>query len=184
MSSNQISPSSSAGSAGQPPPFPSLFLSPRSPSLWAALSLPPSLALDHSLALSLCVSLHPLSERQAEAVGSLRRVWGSARAVRGCYLGLLQQTGSSSPKGRGRVESESHSAQHSLAQDSTPQDRTRQDSTGQDSYSHSQAGTSSAFQLRGERGKLKRRQERTAERQRERDRRGEQRKVTGGSRSS
>lgn len=98
LSSNQISSSSSAGR----PPLPSL---PPPPPGSLSLSIPPSLAF----------SLHPLSERHAEAVGSLRRVWGSARAVRGCYLGLLQQTGSSSPKGRGESrESQSH-AQYSTA---------------------------------------------------------------------
>lgn len=77
-----------------------------SSSSWVPLSLCPSLSG------ILCLSLHPLLQRHAKAVGSLRRVWGSARAVRGCYLGLLQQTGSSSPRGRGeRKESESRSAQ-------------------------------------------------------------------------
>lgn len=102
LSSNQISSSFTVGRWIPPPP--SL------PLLWVPLSL----SIPPSLAFSL-YSLHPLSERHAEAVGLLRRVWGSARAVRGCYLGLLQQTGSSSPKGRGRVESQSH-AQISSAQ--------------------------------------------------------------------
>lgn len=76
------------------------------PSSWVPLSFCPSLSD------ILCLSLHPLLQRHAKAVGSLRRVWGSARAARGCYLGLLQQTGSSSPRGRGeRRESESRSAQ-------------------------------------------------------------------------
>lgn len=102
LSSNQITPFSSAG---RPPSPPSASPLPPPPGSFS-LSLP----LRHSRSLSACLplslSLHPLSERHAEAVGLLRRVWGSARAVRGCYLGLLQQTGSSSPKGRGRDESQ------------------------------------------------------------------------------
>lgn len=90
------------------PPVPAGPLSPPFPP-------PPPGSLSLSIPPSLAFSLHPLSERHAEAVGSLRRVWGSARAVRGCYLGLLQQTGSSSPKGRGESrESQSH-AQYSTA---------------------------------------------------------------------
>lgn len=107
--SNQISSSSCAGSAGRP----------------SLLSLPshPPFLLGPSLYLPLwySLSLHPLSERHTEAVGSLRRVWGSARAVRGCYLGLLQQTGSSSLEGWGGVERQLRSAQHSTAQHSTVQ---------------------------------------------------------------
>lgn len=94
---------------------------------WTApyTSPPPGfLSLCPSLSGILCLSLHPLLQRHAKAVGSLRRVWGSARAARGCYLGLLQQTGSSSPRGRGRGESQSHAQL-------------------------SQSGTISAFQLRG-----------------------------------
>lgn len=107
--SNQISSSSCAGSAGRP----------------SLLSLPshPPFLLGPSLYLPLwySLSLHPLSERHTEAVGSLRRVWGSARAVRGCYLGLLQQTGSSSLEGWGgsRETVTLSSAQHSSAQHST-----------------------------------------------------------------
>lgn len=124
LSSNQIT---SLSSAGRPPP----------PS---SLPIPPLRSI-------LCLST-PLSQRHAEAVGSLCRVWGSARAVRGCYLGLLQQTRSSSPKGRGKrgQSQESRSAQLS------------------------QPGIRSAFQARGrEHEKVRHRQERTAaERERER----------------
>lgn len=94
---------------------------------------PPPSSLSLSLSPQHSLSLHPLSERHAEAVGSLCRVWGSVRAVRGCYLGLLQQTGSSSPKGRGREDRVKSHAQPSLASQESDLHSSREEGSARNS---------------------------------------------------
>lgn len=103
----------------------------------SSLPLPPSLY--PSLFSILSLSTPSLSVMLKHLVRSA--VSGAQWELWGCYLGLLQQTESSLPKCRGSEERVKSHAQLS------------------------QAGTRSAFQLRGGNEKLQHRQERRAERE-------------------